>query len=163
MGRAARLAFIASVALFALTLLSTALAQHAAAAERCDSSGTPTLTVYLPNVTKTLGGPAGWVTPIYVQNAGAIQTTVELTFFRFRDGAPMACHKISDIAPGTSLVDNPNDDADLPDDTQFSVVAKSYGAPIVAIVNELQGSGPTQQALSYSGFSQAISRCTCRT
>jgi len=153
MGRVGRPILFACF-LLALILAAFAFGGTASAAERCDGVGTPTTTVYLPNVTKTLGGPAGWVTPIYVQNSGAIQTTIELSFFRFRDGALIACHKTSDVAPGTSLVDNPNEDSDLPDDTQFSVVAKSFGAPIVAIVNELQGSGPTQQALSYNGFSQ---------
>src|SRR4051812_400563 len=154
MGRAARLAFVFACVVLAFGLLSTIWSSAAGAAERCDSIGAPATTVFLPNVTKTLGGPAGWVTPIYVQNSGSIQTTIELTFFRFRDGAQIACHKTMDLAPGTSLVDNPNEDVDLPDDTQFSVVARSYGAPVVAIVNELQGSGPTQQALSYAGFSQ---------
>ena len=153
MGRVGRPVLFACF-LFALVLTAFVFGATASAAERCDGVGAPTTTVYLPNVTKTLGGPAGWVTPIYVQNSGAIQTTVELSFFRFRDGALIACHKTSDIAPGTSLVDNPNEDPDLPDDTQFSVVAKSFGAPVVAIVNELQGSGPAQQALSYGGFSQ---------
>ena len=154
MGRAGRLALFTTCAVFAFALAEAVFASAAAGAERCDSTGNATATVYLPNVTKTLGGAAGWVTPIYVQNSGAIQATVELTFFRFRDGAQIACHKTSDLAPGTSLVDNPNEDGDLPDDTQFSVVARSYGAPVVAVVNQLQGSGPTQQALSYAGFSQ---------
>ncbi len=125
----------------------------AAGAETCRGQ-TPTVTVYLPNVTKTLGGPGGWVTPIYVQNAGAVQTTVEMSFLRFRDGALIACHRTSGLAPGTSFVDNPNEDSDLPDDTQFSVVVRSFGAPIVAIVNELQHSGAAQQALAYSGFTR---------
>ena len=153
MGRVGRPLLIACFPL-ALILVAFALAGSASAAERCDGVGAPTTTVYLPNVTKTLGGPAGWVTPIYVQNSGTVQTTVELSFFRFRDGSLVACHKTADLAPGTSLVDNPNEDIDLPDDTQFSVVARSFGAPVVAIVNELQGSGPTQQALSYGGFTQ---------
>jgi hypothetical protein len=153
-GRAARLALRVACGVLGVLLALTVSGGDALGAERCDSTGIPTTTVYLPNITKTLGGPAGWVTPIYIQNSGAVQTTVELSFFRFRDGALVACHKTSDIAPGTSLVDNPNEDVDLPDDTQFSVVVKSFGAPVVAIVNQLQGSGPTQQALSYSGFTQ---------
>jgi hypothetical protein len=153
-GKILRIVGLGSLSFLALAATANALGTDALGAERCDSTGNPTTTVYLPNITKTLGGPAGWVTPIYIQNSGAVQTTVELSFFRFRDGALIACHKTSDIAPGTSLVDNPNEDTDLPEDTQFSVVAKSYGAPIVAIVNQLQGSGPTQQALSYSGFTQ---------
>jgi hypothetical protein len=141
-----------SVALFLTVRMFGDVAVAATGA--CDSVDTPTTVLYLPNVTKTLGGPAGWVTPFYVQNSGALQTTVEASFFRFRDGGLIACHKTAGLEPGASLVDNPDADSDLPDDTQFSVVVKSFGAPIVAVVNQLQGSGATQQALSYSGFTQ---------
>jgi hypothetical protein len=155
MPRLTPLAFIGVCLSFALLLTLRAFDDVALAATgSCDSTDVPTTVLYLPNVTKTLGGPSGWVTPFYVQNAGAIQTTVEATFFRFRDGGLITCHKTAGLEPGASLVDNPNADADLPDDTQFSVVVKSYGAPIVAVVNQLQSSGATQQALSYSGFTQ---------
>ncbi len=131
------------------------IAQSTALAATCDTTAQqPTTTVYLPNVTKTLGGPAGWVTPFYVQNAGALQTSIDVSFFRFSDGSLIVCRRTSGLAPGTTLVDNPNADLDLPNDTQFSVVIKSYGAQVVAIVNQVQGSGATQQALSYSGFTQ---------
>lgn len=119
----------------------------------CGTAGAPTSTVYLPNITKTLGGPLGWDTPFYVQNAGAIQTTVEATFYRFSDGAPVACQKTSMLAPGTSLVDDPDRDTYLTDDTQYSVVLRSFGAPIVATVTQLQGAGASTEALSYAGSS----------
>lgn len=122
------------------------------AATTCTSSVAPSTTVYLPNITRRLGGAQGWDTPIYVQNAGAIQAQVDLAFFSFSDGSPVACHTTKALAPGTSLLDDPNTAADLPDDVQFSVVVKSYGAPVVAIVNQQQASGSTQQAASYSGF-----------
>ncbi len=48
--------------------------------------------------------------------------------------------------------DDPDLDTDLPDDTQFSVVLRSYGAPIVATVDQLQGVGTSTEALSYTGF-----------
>ena len=153
MPRLTPLSFV-GICLFALFLTASAFGGVARAAGGCDSLEAPTTTVYLPNVTKTLGGPSGWVTPFYVQNAGAIQTTVEASFYRFRDGGLIACHKIAGLEPGASFVDNPDADADLPDDTQFSVVVKSFGAPIIAVVNQLQSSGATQQALSYSGFTQ---------
>jgi hypothetical protein len=138
-----------------LVIASLPLSPFRSLAAGCDATGAPaTTTVYLPNVTKTLGGPAGWVTPFYVQNAGGLQTAIDVSFFRFSDGSLVVCRRTSGLAPGISLVDNPNADADLPNDTQFSVVIKSYGAPVVAIVNQLQGSGSTQQALSYSGFTQ---------
>ncbi len=149
-----RTALAALFAASVFVLLNGALARTAAAAERCANGPDPSATVYLPNVTRTLGGPAGWVTPIYVQNAGGVQTDVELSFLRFRDGALVACHRTAALAPGTSLVDNPNADADLPDDTQFSVVVRSYGAPITAIVNQLRRSGDAQQALAYTGFTR---------
>jgi len=141
--------------LFALFLTVSAFGGDAVAATNgCDTVDAPTTVLYLPNVTKTLGGPSGWVTPFYVQNSGAIQTTVEASFYRFSDGTLIACHRTAGLEPGASLVDNPNEAADLPDDTQFSVVAKSFGSPIIAVVNQLQSSGATQQALSYSGFTQ---------
>jgi hypothetical protein len=136
------------------TLLASMLIPvgQARAATTCAPNVSPSATVYLPNITRRLGGAQGWDTPIYVQNAGAIQAQVDLAFFGFSDGSPVACHSTRALAPGTSLLDDPNLAADLPDDAQFSVVVKSYGAPVVAIVNQQQGSGSTQQALSYSGF-----------
>lgn len=121
--------------------------------EPCGAAGTPTSVVYLPNVTKTLGGPLGWDTPFYVQNSGAVQTTVEATFYRFSDGAPVACERTTALAPGTSMVDDPDRDTYLTDDTQYGVVLRSYGAPIVATVTQLQGSGAAAETLSYSGSS----------
>jgi len=41
------------------------------------NTATPTATSYLPNITKTLGGPTGWQTPFIVQNTGTLQTTLE--------------------------------------------------------------------------------------
>ena len=128
------------------------------AAPVCDTAGTPTTTVYLPNITKTLGGPSGWDTPFYVQNAGAIQTTTEISLFRFRDGALVACRKATALAPGTSVLYDPNAEADLPNDSQFSAVVKSFGAPIVAMVNQVQGSGLQTEALSYSGSSTGATK-----
>lgn len=145
------------VALLALFVVATLLAlpnarPTVARAAACGTTASAVSTVYLPNVTKTLGGPAGWVTPFYVQNTGTIQTAVEITFYRFSDGAQVVCRRTTGLAPGTSLVDDPNADTDLPDNTQFSVIVKSFAAPVVAIVNQVQGSGASQQALSYSGF-----------
>ncbi len=113
----------------------------------------PTATVYLPNITKTLGGPNGWATPFIVQNIGTVPTTLEATFYRFADGALIAQRTIPSLAPGTSYADVPNNDADLPDNTQFSVVLRSWGANIVSTVNEAQGAGPSFESMSYTGVS----------
>jgi hypothetical protein len=133
-------------------------ANRASASSTCDSAGIPTTTVYLPNITKTLGGALGWDTPFYIQDAGAVQATIEVSFFRFSDGVLVACRKTVAVAPGTSLLDDPNADADLPNDTQFSVVVKSFGALVVASVNQVQGTGGTTEGLSYSGFSAGATK-----
>jgi hypothetical protein len=117
----------------------------------CTLTGTPTTTVSLPNVTKTLGGPGGWVTPFIVQNVGSTPTDLQVSFYRFSNGALVTCRKITGLGPGSSFADVPNNDGDLPDDTQFSVVVRSYGAPIVSVVNEHAGSGERAEALSYVG------------
>ena len=113
----------------------------------------PTQTVYLPNITKTLGGATGWVTPFIVQNTGTIGTTLEVSFYKFSDGSCVARRTVLLLAPGTSFADVPNNDADLPGDTQFSVVVKSFGSTIVSVVNEHAGSGARAEALSYNGVS----------
>ena len=115
--------------------------------------GTPTDTVYLPNVTKTLGGPNGYVTPCIVQNVGTAATQLEVSFYRFSDGCLVTRRSVNSLAPGTSFADIPNNDGDLPQNTQFSVVVRSFGAKIVSVVNEIQGSGPTFQGLAYTGSS----------
>jgi len=124
----------------------------------CGTTGLPTATVYLPNITKTLGGPAGWYTPFIAQNIGTAATTLEVSFYKFSDGSLVTCRKILALAPGTSFADVPNNDIDLPGDTQFSVVIKSFGAPIVSVVNQVQGSGSTSEALSYTGSSAGATK-----
>src|SRR5438552_9012457 len=47
----------------------------------CNTSGAATSTNYLPNVTKTLGGPSGFQTPFIVQNTGTLATTLEVSFY----------------------------------------------------------------------------------
>jgi hypothetical protein len=111
-------------------------------------------------VTKTLGGLYGWQTPFIVQNTGSVATDLEVTFYAFADGSCVTRRIIAALAPGTSYADVPNNDSDLPGDSQFSVVVRSFGAPIVGIVNEhLPGTPPPNppgfslaQAMAYDGF-----------
>src|SRR5438874_8956611 len=44
-----------------------------------------TSTVYLPNITRRLGGPDGFYTPIIIQNTGSTNTDLELPFYKFND------------------------------------------------------------------------------
>lgn len=130
---------------------------RASAVQPCGTPGTPTTTVFLPNITKTLGGPSGWVTPFIVQNVGVRVATLELSFYRFSDGALVACRKITEVLPATSFADVPNNDLDLPGDSQFSVVVKSFGSEVVSVVNEHAGSGARAEALSYNGLTTGAS------
>jgi len=112
------------------------------------SSATATRTLYLPNVTKTLGGPQGFQTPFIVQNTGSASTALELSFYRFSDGSCIARRNVELLAPGASYADVPNNDQDLPDNTQFSVTVRSFGADAVSVVNQHKGS---IEADAYSG------------
>ena len=126
----------------------------ACVAARADN---PTATNYLPNITKTLGGPTGFQTPFIVQNTGAAMASLEVSWYKFADGS--CAKRISiDRAPGTSYAYVPNNDPSLPDDTQFSVVVRSYGSTAVSVVNEHQGVGGRAEALSYDGFSGGATR-----
>ncbi|HEY3126300.1 MAG TPA: hypothetical protein VGK07_04505, partial [Candidatus Limnocylindria bacterium] len=66
-----------------------------ASASACGTPGTPTTTIFLPNITKMLGGPSGWVTPFIVQNVGVKKATLEISFFRFSDGGLVTCRRVS--------------------------------------------------------------------
>ncbi len=111
--------------------------------------------VYLPNITKTLGGPDGFQTPFIVQNIGAANTDLEVSFYRFSDGACIVRLTRAALRPGTSQAFSPNAIAALPGDSQFSVVVRSFGAQIVSVVNQHQNTqDPARsEALSYNGFS----------
>src|SRR5258708_1499356 len=104
------------------------------------TAGVPNQTLYLPNVTKTLGGPQGFQTPFIVQNSGNTSTTLEVTFYKFSDASCVTRRSVPNLAPGASFADVPNNDTDLPDNTQFSVTVRSFGNTVVSVVNQHKGS-----------------------
>ena len=140
----------------ASTVAPTEISTRAVTGGACGTPVAPTTTIFLPNITKTLGGPSGWVTPFIVQNVGVKAAILEVSFFRFSDGGLVTCRKVSGLAPGTSFADFPNADEDLPSDSQFAVVVRSFGAEVVSVVNEHQGLGDParQEALSYDGLTR---------
>jgi hypothetical protein len=103
--------------------------------------------IFLPNITKTLGGAGGWTTPIVVQNTGDNPTDVTLTFYRFTDGRQIASTTMPMLKPGQSRSFDPRSDARLPEDTQFSTVVQAATGQVTASV--LEGSGSSWMA--YSG------------
>src|SRR5688572_10447295 len=125
-------------------------------------SPTLTQTLYLPNITRNLGGSFGWYTPFIVQNTGAAMTMLEVSFYDFTDGTCKSRSLVSGIAPGTSYANDPRDaskNPTLPMEGQFAVVVKSYGSTVVGVVNEHQGPpphgglpSPRAEAMSYNGF-----------
>ena len=119
----------------------------------CTGAGAVTRTIYLPNITKDLGGAGGWYTPFIVQNTGSAVTRLEISYYKFSDGSLVSCRAIPNLAPGTSFADDPRYDAFLPTDSQFAVVVRSFGSTVVSVVNEHQHSGDLAEAMSYDGAS----------
>ena len=117
-------------------------------------------TVYLPNVTKKLGGEDGWQTPFIVQNVGSDPTNVTMDFFAFSDGSLVKTRTVSSLAPSNSVFHDPNSDPDLPAGGQFSVVIRSTNSPVVSVVNEHQNvrNQQRQEALSYQGLSEGSTK-----
>ena len=144
-------------------LLASPANTHVAASQ----SAAPTMTVYLPNITRMLGGPTGWQTPFIVQNVGTAATDLDIEFYSFADGSLVTKRHVTGLKPGTSFADVPNNDTDLPAGGQFSVVVRSSSAQIVSVVNEHQGSGARAEALSYVGLSSGSTKvslplvCNC--
>jgi hypothetical protein len=138
------------------TVANQALTKTSGAPAPCSTptAGTPNQTLYLPNVTKTLGGAQGFQTPFIVQNSGTTSTTLEVTFYKFSDASCVARRSIPNLAPGASYADVPNNDTDLPDNTQFSVTVRSFGSTAVSVVNQHKGS---IEADAYSGAATGAS------
>jgi hypothetical protein len=110
-----------------------------------------TAKVYLPNVTKTLGGTDGWTTPFLVQSVTA--TNLNVSWYRFSDGTLVTSQTVS-ITPGTAIRIDPRDLFQLPDNTQFSVVVTDNGGGLLAaIVTELNFQGG-DGAMIYGGFAR---------
>jgi hypothetical protein len=119
-----------------------------------------TTTIYLPNIVKMLGGADGWNTPFIVQNVGSASTNLTFEFRRFSDGAVVKSRTVAELAPGTSVFHAPNADGELAAGGQYSVVIKSFGSPVVAVVNEHQNEAnpQRQEALSYDGLTSGSTK-----
>jgi hypothetical protein len=112
-------------------------------------TSTGAATVYLPNITRNLGGADGWNTPFFVQNVGDAPTTASVSFHNFNDGS--LAKKIDGVKlePGRSQAFSPATIDGLPDDRQFAVVVQGpQGSQLYAISNEISGN----LAMSYEGM-----------
>lgn len=106
------------------------------------------LAVYLPNVTKALGGSDGWTTPVTIQNVGPTSTTASIALYRFADGTPAGTFVSPSLGPSQSWTFHPNLQASLPSDSQYSAVITPAGSGQVSAVVR-QTSGTTSMA--YAG------------
>jgi hypothetical protein len=110
----------------------------------------PNSTFSLPNVTRTLGGPAGWTTPILLQAGTA--TSATLSWRSFRTGA-VTPQTVTLPLSGAVRID-PRSVAGLTDDTQYAVTVRGLrGAEqgtLNAIVIELADGA--DNAMIYEGF-----------
>ena len=106
--------------------------------------------VYLPNVTRTLGGASGWTTPIVLQSAGA--ATATLRWYRFSDSVLVRTQAVTLPVGGATWLD-PRSIGGLSDDAQYSVVIDSAGGAITAIVYE-QFHGGGDGVMIYGGLTQ---------
>src|SRR3954469_1232157 len=89
------------------------------------NTATATSTVYLPNITRLLGGPSGWNTPFIIQNTGTTGANLEVSFYKFSDGSCVSRLTVTALKPGASYANEPSDNGKtpgLPNDSQFSVV-----------------------------------------
>src|SRR2546422_4213585 len=64
-----------------------------------DTGPTLTTTVYLPNITRRLGGPNGFYTPFIIQNTGAANTELEVSFYKFTAGSCVERDLVVGVAP----------------------------------------------------------------
>ena len=107
----------------------------------------PANTIYLPNVTRNLGGTSGWSTPILLQTICASGAT--LKWYRFSDGVLVLTQEV-EVQRGRGIRIDPRTVSGLTDNTQYSVVIDGLGGSIAAIVVEVASGG--DNAMIYEGF-----------
>jgi hypothetical protein len=122
--------------------------------------------MYLPNITRTLGGATGWTTPIVVQAQHGFVAT--LSWYRFADGVLVHTQRLDfGLITGRAFKVDPRDVPQLSDNTQYAVVIESSWGGVGAVVLELNDRGG-DSAMSYEGMTPApfagfgTSSCTPR-
>jgi hypothetical protein len=109
--------------------------------------------LYLPNITRTLGGADGWTTPIVVQSQGAYAAT--LRWYRFADGVLVHTQPLLfSGGTGMSIKIDPRGVAQLSDNTQYAVTVESSVGGVSAVVLELNDRGG-DSAMAYEGLTPA--------
>jgi hypothetical protein len=138
-----RLTSTGPVAALVLPTGATAADSYAAAA------GSSRL--YMPNVTRTLGGAAGWTTPIVLQSVTALGAT--LNWYRFSDGALVMSEHVT-LTSGAATWLDPRAIPGLADDAQYSVVADGDGGGAINAIVYEQWLGGGDGVMIYSAFAR---------
>jgi hypothetical protein len=107
--------------------------------------------LYLPNITRTLGGPQGWTTPVNLQSTGADNAT--LKWYRFADGALVHTQFTTFGEFGQTIRVDPRTLPALADNTQYAVVVTSETGGVTASVSELSLMGG-DGSMSYEAVPQ---------
>jgi hypothetical protein len=98
-------------------------------------------------VTRTLGGPTGWTTPILLLSVNATGASVE--WRRFVDGVLVTTQNLG-LTAGVGVRIDPLAVGGLSNDTQYAVTVTGIGGQVVAIVEEFASGG--DNAMIYEGF-----------
>jgi hypothetical protein len=106
---------------------------------------------YLPNITRTLGGPDGWTTPILIQPVSTLVKTARLSWYRFADGALVTTQTLTGLTFGATVRVDPRSVSALTDDTQYAVVVETPSGGVAVVVTELNFGGG-DGAMAYEGF-----------
>ncbi len=143
------------------TLLIVALTSATSATARAASTD-PVERLYLPNITKTLGGPDGWTTTIAVQNAGAAPTAMQLRLYRFSHGTEAGSFESPVLAPGRQWIFDPFAYTTLDDDAQYSAVIETSGHAAAVAVASSAAASMSYTAARTASSSVFLPRVSCQ-
>ena len=102
-------------------------------------------------MTRALGGPSGWTTPIVLQSTGAQGATLQ--WFRFSDGALVTTLHVALPSAGSVWID-PHTVAGLADEGQYAVVVDGDGGSAVNAIVYEQWFGGGDGLMIYSAFAR---------
>jgi hypothetical protein len=110
--------------------------------------------LYLPNITKTLGGPTGWTTPFVLQSQGAHVATVR--WYRMSDGILVYTQTpvFGLLLRRSGYKIDPRAIPQLADNTQYAVVIESSAGGVGAVVLETSQRGG-DSAMAYEAMTPA--------
>src|SRR5438132_906585 len=108
-------------------------------------------TVYLPNVTKMLGGPDGWLTTFVIQNLGTAPANAKIAVATDIGDATGSVTIDRVIQPGRSAFVDPRSEQILPAGSGAATITADQPIAVVANVHNDAAGTPFPRAYSYNG------------